>query len=124
MGNAEIHWRSDCPVCAALDVLGDKWTMLIIRDLIMHGPRTYSELLESPEHISTNILANRLNLLGALKLIERENPQHAARNNPYKLTESGVALQPVLEGLARWAQIYLKHFHDKRLSMQPEKDER
>jgi len=123
MGNAEIHWRSVCPVCAALDVLGDKWTMLIIRDLIIHGPRTYSELLESPEHIATNILAHRLNLLVSLKLIKRENPQHAARNNAYKLTESGAALQPVLEGLGRWAQTHLKHFHDEMLSMPPEKVE-
>ena len=122
MGDEEIHWRSVCPVCAALDVLGDKWTMLIIRDLIMHGPRTYSEFLESPEHISTNILANRLNLLVSLKLIERENPQHAARNNAYKLTESGAALRPILERLGRWAQKHLKDFHEEMLSMPPEKD--
>ena len=123
MGDEEIHWRSVCPICAALDVLGDKWTMLIIRDLIMHGPRTYSELLESPEHISTNILADRLNLLVSLKLIERENPQHAARNNAYKLTASGAALRPVLEGLGRWAQTHLKNFHDAMLSMPPENAE-
>ena len=123
MGGEEIHWRSVCPVCTALDVLGDKWTMLIIRDLIVHGPRTYSELLESPEHISTNILAHRLNLLVSLKLIERENPQQAARNNAYKLTESGAALRPVLEGLGRWAQTHLKNFHDEMLSMPPEKVE-
>ncbi|MEI8294803.1 MAG: helix-turn-helix domain-containing protein [bacterium] len=120
MGHAEIHWRSVCPICAALDVLGDKWTMLIIRDLLMHGPRTYTEFLESPEHISTNILADRLNLLAALKMIERENPQNSARNNAYKLTESGAALRPVLEGLGQWAQAHLKEFHDGTLSMPPE----
>jgi DNA-binding HxlR family transcriptional regulator len=111
MDSEEIKWRSVCPICSALDVLGDKWTMLIVRDLIIHGPRTYSELLESPEHISTNILADRLNLLASLKLIERINPQNPARNNAFRLTESGAALRPVLEGLGRWAQTHLKNFH-------------
>ena len=69
--DGNIEWRSVCPICSGLDVLGDKWTMLIIRDLIIHGPLTYSEFLESPEHISTNILADRLDLLVNLKLIER-----------------------------------------------------
>jgi len=104
-------------------VLGDKWTMLIVRDLIIHGPRTYSELLESPERISTNILADRLNLLVKLKMIERENPQQSARNNAYKLTESGAALRPVLEGLGRWAQTHLRDFHDSMLSIPPEENE-
>jgi DNA-binding HxlR family transcriptional regulator len=106
-----IDWRSVCPISSALDVLGDKWSLLIIRDLLMHGPRTYSELLASPEHISTNILASRLGLLRHLKLIERTNPSAAARNNAYQVTESGAALRPVLDGVAQWAQTYLKDFH-------------
>jgi DNA-binding HxlR family transcriptional regulator len=107
----EVDWRSKCPISSALDVLGDKWSLLIIRDLLIHGPRTYSEFLESPEHISTNILASRLSLLTCLKLIERTNPQATARNNAFQLTESGTALRPVLEGLARWAQTHLQDFH-------------
>ncbi|NBT01483.1 MAG: transcriptional regulator [Betaproteobacteria bacterium] len=106
-----VDWRSECPISSALDVLGDKWSMLIIRDLLIHGPRTYSELLASPEHIATNILASRLNLLTCLKLIERTNPEATARNNAYQLTDKGAALRPVLEGLARWAQIHLKDQH-------------
>jgi DNA-binding HxlR family transcriptional regulator len=69
------------------------------------------EFLESPEHISTNILASRLNLLTCLKLMERTNPQAAARNNAFQLTESGTALRPVLEWLGRWAQTHLKDHH-------------
>jgi DNA-binding HxlR family transcriptional regulator len=107
----DVDWRSGCPVSSALDVLGDKWTMLIIRDLLIHGPRTYSDFLESPEHISTNILALRLKLLTRLKLIERTNPDASARNNAFQLTESGAALRPVLQGLGRWAQTHLKEFH-------------
>lgn len=107
----EVDWRSACPISSALDVLGDRWSLLIIRDLLIHGPRTYSEFLASPERISTNILASRLNLLTCLKLIERSNPQASARNNAFQLTESGTALRPVLEGLARWAQTHLKDQH-------------
>ena len=107
----QIHWRSMCPISSALDVVGDKWTILIIRDLIIHGTRTYSEFLESPEKISTNILADRLNLLSSLKLIERIEPDAAARNNAFRLTASGAALQPVLEGLGRWSHTHLKAFH-------------
>ena len=106
-----VDWRSVCPISSALDVLGDKWSLLIIRDLLIHGPRTYSQFLESPEHISTNILAARLSLLTCLKLIERADPQASARNNAFQLTESGAALRPVLEGLGRWAQTHLSEFH-------------
>ena len=110
-------WRSVCPISSALDVLGDKWSLLIIRDLLIHGPRTYSDFLASPEHIATNILASRLKLLTSLKLIERANPQATARNNAFQLTESGTALRPVLEGLARWAQSHLKDQHRSMASI-------
>ena len=103
-----VEWRSVCPISSALDVLGDKWSLLIIRDLLIHGTRTYSEFLASPEHISTNILAARLSLLTCLKLIERVNPEATARNNAFRLTGSGAALRPVLEGLVQWAQTHLK----------------
>jgi len=106
-----FDWRSVCPISSALDVLGDKWSLLIIRDLLIHGPRTYSEFLEAPEHISTNILASRLSLLTHLRLIERSNPHAPPRNNAFQLTESGQALRPILEGLAVWAQTHLKDFH-------------
>jgi DNA-binding HxlR family transcriptional regulator len=106
-----LDWRSVCSITSGLDVLGDKWSLLIVRDLIAHGTRTYSEFRESPEHVSTNILAARLRLLTALGIIERTNPDAAARNNAYRLTASGAALRPVLEELGRWAQANLKQFH-------------
>jgi DNA-binding HxlR family transcriptional regulator len=106
-----VDWRSVCPISSALDVLGDKWSLLIVRDLLVHGTRTYSELLGSAEHISTNILAARLEMLTCLKLIERTNPTASARNNAFQLTQSGAALRPVLEGLGKWAHTHLKPFH-------------
>ena len=107
----DMDWRSVCPISSALDVLGDKWSLLVIRDLIIHGTRTYSQFLDSPEGISTNILASRLELLTCLKLIQRTNPDAASRNNAFHLTESGAALRPVLEALGKWAGVHLADFH-------------
>ncbi len=106
------EWRSHCPVSCALDVLGDKWTLLIVRDLIIHGSRTYSDFCESPEKISTNVLAARLKHLSKLRLIERVNPDGANRGNAYQLTKSGRALEPILQAYVEWAQTYLKEFND------------
>ena len=114
MGNNDyqIEWRSQCPISSALDVIGDKWSLLVIRDLIIHRERTYSQLLESPEHISTNILATRLELLTSLKLIERKSPL-GSRNNAFKLTEAGLALKPIIEALGKWSSKYLHEFHSE-----------
>ena len=112
-----FEWRSVCPISSALDVLGDKWSLLIIRDLFIHGQRTYTQFLESNEHISTNVLASRLSLLACVKLIERTHPDATARNNAFRLTERGAALKPVLEGLGRWAQAHLKEFHAEIVSI-------
>ena len=106
-----LDWRSVCPISSGLDVLGDKWSLLIVRDLISHGTRTYSEFLESPEQVSTNILAARLRFLTSLGIIERINPDAAARNNAYRLTKSGKALRPVLMALGKWSQVHLKTLH-------------
>jgi DNA-binding HxlR family transcriptional regulator len=105
------EWRSCCPISSALDVLGDKWSLLIIRDLIVHRTRTYSQFLDSPEHISTNILASRLKLLSELKLIERTDPNASARNNAFTLTPSGAALRPIVQALADWSHTHLREFH-------------
>jgi len=107
----EFDWRSVCSITSGLDVLGDRWSLLVVRDLIAHGTRTYSEFRESPEHVSTNILADRLRLLTALGIIERTDPDGVARNNAYRLTDSGAALRPVLEALGRWSQTYLRQYH-------------
>ena len=118
MGNKDIRfeWRSQCPISSALDVIGDKWSLLVIRDLIIHGERTYSQLLASAEHISTNILATRLELLSSLKIIERTNPV-GTRNNAFKLTKAGMALRAPIEALAKWSGKYLQEFHENIVQM-------
>jgi DNA-binding HxlR family transcriptional regulator len=108
----DIDWRSVCPISSGLDVLGDKWSLIVVRDLLTHGTRTYSQFLESPEHVSTNILASRLRLLLSIGVIERTDADAPARNNAYRPTPSGQALRPVLEALGKWSQKYLKVFHE------------
>lgn len=111
------QWRSPCPIASGLDVVGDKWSLVIIRDLIVHGPRTYSEFLDAPEKISTNILAARLKWLHVNGLITHVDATRSARNNAYQLTERGAALRPVLEALGRWSHQELIDVHPGILSI-------
>ena len=115
----EIDWRSSCPVSSALDVLGDRWSLLIVRDLFIHGTRTYSEFLAADEGISTNILAARLRLLTGLGLIERADPQASARGNAYVLAEAGRALEPVLWAVTEWGQTHLAAFNETLIPVDP-----
>jgi len=95
--------RSDCPVSISLEVFGDRWSLLIVRDLMVRGFRTFKEFEESGEGISTNILADRLQKLEANGIILAEaNPADGRRLN-YRLTEKGIDLAPVLLELLIWS---------------------
>ena len=111
------NYRSTCAIAMSIDLFGDKWSLLIIRDLIIHESRTYSQFLESPEQIATNILASRLNLLSHLKLIERVNLKSASRNNAYQLTKGGEALKPIIKSLGKWAGEHLSEFNPNMLKI-------
>jgi|SRR5260221_3410711 len=97
-----IKRRSDCPISFALDIFGDKWSLLIIRDLMFKEKRTYSEFLISEEKISTNILADRLAKLEDAGLISKFRCL-------YSLTEKGIDLVPVMVEIIRWSAN-----HDKK----------
>jgi DNA-binding HxlR family transcriptional regulator len=101
---ANTNRRSVCPVSCTLDLIGDKWTLLVIRDLAS-GKRKFSEFLQSPEHIATNILTERLTRLEENGLVGRKVSDHAGRPD-YVLTEKGLTLLPVLRAVADWG---LKH---------------
>lgn len=104
--------RSSCPVACSLDVLGDRWTLLVIRDLFA-GKARFGDFLESPEHIPTNILAERLKRLESAGLISaRRYSEHPPRSE-YHLTERGRSLAPVVDALARWG---LRQFPGTRLA--------
>ena len=93
--------RSRCPVACTLDVLGDRWTLLVVRDLI-RGKRRFAELVESPERIPTNILTDRLKRLVSLGVVKsRRYSDHPPRVE-YQLTAKGEDLRPVLRAMVEW----------------------
>jgi len=100
--------RSLCPIATTLDLVGDKWTLVIVRDLLT-GKTRYGEFLSSPEGISTNILADRLKRLEEEGLIEKQAYQENPVRYEYRLTERGQGLHPVLQEICRWAN---HHFPD------------
>ena len=98
--------RSNCPIACALDLIGDKWTLIVLRDLIMARKRYFQELLEGNEGIATNILASRLKLLEAAGLVTRRADPAQARRVIYAPTEKALDLLPVLIELMRWSMKY------------------
>jgi DNA-binding HxlR family transcriptional regulator len=95
--------RSPCPIASTLDLVGDKWSLLVIRDML-HGKSTYGELLDSPERIPTNILADRLKRLEEAGIILRSAYQDRPVRYAYTLTEKGKELGDVLLALVRWGK--------------------
>lgn len=95
--------RSGCPLSISLDVFGDRWSLLIIRDIMVRGLRTFSEFRHSSEKISTNILADRLRHLEKAGLIVAERAAEDARSIHYRLTPKGIALAPAMLELFIWA---------------------
>lgn len=94
--------RSDCPISRALDTVGDKWSLLILRDLMFTDKRSYGEFQASAEHIATNILAARLATLESNGIIiKTPDPEHG-RRSIYRLTEKGIELLPVIVELNHW----------------------
>jgi len=98
--------RSDCPVSCSLDVWGDKWSLLIIRDLINAKQCTYGELLKSPEGIATNILASRLLALEENGVIEKLSHPDSKAKVLYKLTPKGIDLLPLMIEIGIWSEKY------------------
>ncbi len=92
-----------CPVTFALDVFGDRWSLLIIRDIVFKGKRRYSDFTRSPEGISTNILANRLARLEDEGILTRRPDPASPTRRIYILTEKGEALIPVLLEIVNWS---------------------
>jgi DNA-binding HxlR family transcriptional regulator len=95
--------RSGCPLNASVETLGDRWSLLIIRDMMLRGFRTYKEFLESGEGIATNILADRLRKLEAHGIITTESDPSDGRKLIYLLTAKGIDLAPVLTEMVLWA---------------------
>lgn len=95
--------RSECPIAFALDIFGDRWTLLVIRDMALYGRRHYSDFASAEEGIATNILASRLELLVDRGIVEKSrDPDHGSRRL-YSLTDKGIDLLPLLVEMIVWS---------------------
>jgi DNA-binding HxlR family transcriptional regulator len=95
--------RSSCPINVSLEIFGDRWSLLIIRDLMLRSYRTYKEFLSSDEGIATNILAERLQRLEKSGIITTTRDAEDGRKVVYRLTEKGIDLAPILVDLVLWS---------------------
>ncbi len=95
--------RSDCPINFALEVFGDPWSLLIIRDIVYFGKKTYGEFLASEEGIATNILASRLASLERQGILVKRPSATDKRREEYSLTAKGLDLIPILAEMANWS---------------------
>jgi DNA-binding HxlR family transcriptional regulator len=102
----KIEYRSDCPISTVLDVFGDKWTLLIIRDMVFKEKNTYGGFLEGGEKIATNILADRLATLECAGIISKHKHPESKAKILYKLTPKGIDLIPVLVEIIAWSEKY------------------
>jgi len=104
----KFDFRSSCPISSALDILGDKWSLLIIRDICLLGKRTYTDFADSEEKIASNILADRLSKLESHGIITRHKMTENKKTNIYTITAKGIDLLPVLVEIILWSDKYLK----------------
>lgn len=104
-------FRCDCPFTSALDVLGDKWMLVIIKQMLTEDKETFKDFIESEEAIATNILSTKLKLLEELGIILKTKRPDNKKTNLYLLTDKGLALTPILVELATWSDNHLREFH-------------
>jgi len=106
-------FRCNCPITSALDILGDKWTLVIIKQMLIEGKQTFKDFSESDEAIATNILSARLKMLEEFKVITKHKLPNNKKTNIYRLTEKGVALTPVIIELGIWSDANMRDFHSE-----------
>lgn len=100
--------KSDCPINFAMEIFGDRWTFLIVRDLMFKGKHYYGEFLLSEEKIATNTLADRLSMLESNGIIKKSSDPSHKQKIMYQLTQKGIDLVPVLVELIMWSAKYDK----------------
>lgn len=94
--------RSGCPIATTLDLIGDRWSLVIVRDML-NGKSRFGDFLTSPEKITTSVLTDRLDRLTSVGVIEANAYQDRPRRYEYRLTEMGEAMLPILQEVCRWA---------------------
>jgi DNA-binding HxlR family transcriptional regulator len=105
------EFRSGCPISSALDVVGDKWSLLIIRDMLIKHKKTFKEISDSDERIAPSILSARLKLLESYKLISKTKVPENKKENIYLLTKKGIRLTPIIIEFSLWGNSNMREFN-------------
>ncbi|MDC0383238.1 helix-turn-helix transcriptional regulator [Candidatus Marinimicrobia bacterium] len=106
-------FRSKCPISCSLDIFGDKWSLLIIRDMVIEQKKTFKDFFSSNEKIASNILTSRLKSLEKIGIISKNSALNNKKTNIYKLTDSGLSLIPTLVEMTIWSENNI-NFYKKR----------
>ncbi len=105
------NFRSGCPIALTLDIIGDKWSLLILRDMLLHHKMTFKEFSLSDEQIAPSILSSRLKLLTSYGLITKQKQANNKKENIYLLTEKAIELSSILIDISIWGDKYLREFN-------------
>jgi len=105
-------FRSGCPIASSLDIVGDKWALLIIRDMLIKHKKTFKEFSESDEKIAPSILSARLKLLESYKLISKRKFQTNKKENIYLLTDKGIDITPIIIEFSLWGEMNMREFNE------------
>lgn len=114
-------FRCQCPITSGLDIFGDKWTLVIIKQMLFEEKSTFKDFTESQESIATNILSSRLKMLEKFGIISKGNRPDNKKTNIYTLTERGLSFTPILIELMLWSKENIQEFHPN-LNLHPELD--
>ena len=109
-------FRCNCPITSALDIVGDKWTLVVIKLMLIEHKKTFKEFSESDESIAPSILSNRLKSMEKFGFIVKQKLPHNLKTNHYFLTEKGLSLAPVIIELALWSHHNVKPFDNQELT--------
>ena len=105
------NFRSGCPIASTLDIIGDKWSLLIVRDMLLQHKMTFKEFSESEEHNAPSILSSRLKLLTSYGLITKQKHANNKKENIYILTEKAIGLTSILVDISVWGDEHLRQFN-------------
>jgi len=112
----ENTFRCNCPITSALDIVGDKWTLVIIKQMLLEGIKTFKDFSECDEAIASNILSSRLKKLEEYKMISKEKLPNNKKTNIYLLTQKGLDLTPTIVELTLWGEENISEFHPELYS--------
>jgi DNA-binding HxlR family transcriptional regulator len=115
----EYKFRSECPITSALDILGDKWILVIIKLMLIQDKKTFKDFTESDEAIATNILASKLKYMEEVGIITKTQLPDNKKTNLYLLTDKGLSLTPIIVELSIWSDENLR-VHNKIMKESPE----